>query len=72
MRWLIMVYASCRSCGVSLEIDENDYMEGCREREDVTCPKCNDVATTVRTSGIPTARIIDKKEMEAIKKEFGF
>ncbi|MDM0947582.1 hypothetical protein QTI71_15010 [Clostridium perfringens] len=67
-----MVYTDCQSCGVSLEIDENDYIEGCREREDVTCPKCNGIATTVRTSGIPTARIIDKKEIETIKKEFGF
>lgn len=68
----MMVYTDCQSCGVSLEIDEDDYMEGCRERENVKCPKCNNIATTVRTSGIPTARIIDKKDMEEIKKEFGF
>lgn len=67
-----MVYTTCRNCGVSLEIDEDDYMEGCRDTENVTCPKCNKIATTVRTSGIPTARIVDKAVLEELKKEFGF
>lgn len=65
-----MVYTKCGSCGVSLEIDENDYMEGCRETENVVCPKCKNVATTVRTSGIPTAYIVDDKVIEELKKEF--
>ncbi|MBU3130411.1 hypothetical protein [Clostridium tagluense] len=55
-----MVYCKCRNCGANLEIDENDYMPGCRETEDVNCPKCDKIATSVFTSGFPVAREIDK------------
>lgn len=56
-----MVYCKCGHCGVDLEINENDYMPGCRETEEVDCPNCNKVATKVFTSGIPTARVVSKK-----------
>lgn len=52
-----MVYCNCEKCNVALEIDENDYMPGCRETEEVICPVCKEVATKVFTSGIPTARV---------------
>lgn len=55
-----MIYCKCQSCGVSLEVSENDYMAGCRESEEAICPKCNNVATKVFTSGIPTARLVEK------------
>ena len=59
---IIVVYTKCKHCGISLEIEENDYMPGCRETEEVTCPECGKIATTVRTSGFPTARKIDKSK----------
>lgn len=53
-----MIYTKCENCKANLEIDENDYMPGCREMEDVDCPKCGEVASRVFTSGIPRAREI--------------
>lgn len=55
-----MLYCKCSSCGIELEIDENDYMPGCRESEEVNCPKCGNEVTKVFTSGIPVARVIEK------------
>lgn len=65
-----MVYTKCCECGVALEINENDYMPGCRESEEVICPKCKKVATTVRTSGFPTARVVNKEVIKAVMKQF--
>lgn len=65
-----MVYTKCKHCGVSLEIDENDYMPGCRETEEVKCPECGKTATTVRTSGFPSAHKIDEKQYDLILKQF--
>lgn len=54
-----MEYAKCENCGVSLKIEENDYMPGCREMEEVFCPSCGKEVTKVFTSGIPSAYVID-------------
>ncbi|NOW87953.1 primosomal protein N' [Clostridium beijerinckii] len=67
-----MVYTKCENCGVSLEIDEDDYMPGCRETENVSCPSCKKVATTVFTSGIPRAYIVSDEVIDKIKEEFDF
>lgn len=56
-----MVYAECPNCNVKLEIQENDYMPGCREHEEVYCPECNEFVTKVFTSGNPSARVIKNK-----------
>lgn len=56
-----MVYCTCSKCNSKLEIDENDYMPGCRESEEVICPKCNNEVTTVFTSGIPKVSVIEEK-----------
>lgn len=48
---------NCKNCGAQLEIDENDYMPGCRDIEEVLCPKCGHEVTKVFTSGIPTVTI---------------
>lgn len=53
-----MMYCTCENCGARLKIDKNDTMLGCREREDVYCPICKEVVTTVFTSGFPTARVV--------------
>lgn len=65
-----MIYTTCRACGVSLEIDENDYMPGCRDTEEVMCPKCNKIATTVRTSGFPSAKVVSDEVMNEVHKLF--
>jgi len=56
-----MEYCKCENCGVDLEIDENDTTPGCREMEEVYCPKCNKLATKVFTSGIPMAYVVRKE-----------
>lgn len=55
-----MVYCTCENCGVKLEIQENDYMPGCREMEEVFCPKCHSLVTKVFTSGTPTVNVVEK------------
>ncbi len=65
-----MRYTKCRNCGVSLVIDENDYMPGCREMEEVMCPMCNKIADRVFTSGIPRASVISKEEYKNIEDQF--
>lgn len=45
----------CPHCTTKLKIEENDYMPGCREMENVICPKCNKVCDRVFTSGTPRA-----------------
>lgn len=65
-----MLYTKCENCNVALEIDENDYIEGCREREDVRFPKCNDIATSVRISGFPSARVIEDNLFDGIVETF--
>lgn len=54
-----MQFMNCPECGIYLEIDDNDTTPGCREMEEVYCPKCNAVVTKVFTSGIPTATPVD-------------
>lgn len=54
-----MVYCSCPKCGAHLEIDENDTTPGCRETEEVYCPNCHAEVTSVFTSGIPSATVVD-------------
>ncbi|MGL4666286.1 MAG: hypothetical protein ACRCWA_14835 [Clostridium butyricum] len=54
-----MEYAKCENCCASLEIEENDYMPGCREMEEVYCPVCKKEVTKVFTSGIPRAYVIN-------------
>lgn len=48
-----MTYCTCPHCGTKLKIEENDYMPGCREMEEVMCPNCHKEVTKVFTSGIP-------------------
>ena len=50
-----MTYCSCSHCETKLKIEENDYMSGCREMEEVMCLVCNKEVTKVFTSGIPKA-----------------
>lgn len=50
-----MTYCTCPHCGTELKIEENDYMPGCREMEEVMCPICHKEVTKVFTSGIPQA-----------------
>lgn len=54
----------CPSCRKSLRIEENDYMEGCREMEEVYCPSCYKLVTKVFTSGIPTASVVEEDKNE--------
>lgn len=49
----------CEKCSAKLEIYENDTMPGCREVEEVFCPRCNELVTKVFTSGIPSVVVID-------------
>lgn len=49
-----MIFCRCK-CGAKLKIYENDYMPGCRESEEVFCPRCGELVTKVHTSGIPDA-----------------
>lgn len=65
-----MIYTSCRECGAQLIIDENDYMPGCRETEEVECPVCHKVATTVFTSGFPTAYLDKDGQGKEIARRF--
>ena len=53
-----MILTNCSNCGARLQIDENDMYEGCRERENAYCPRCNEIATTIYTSGIPSVKVI--------------
>lgn len=55
-----MILCTCKNCGSTLEIHENDAIPGCREWEDVDCPICHKEVTRVFTSGIPTVRVIRK------------
>ena len=50
-----MCDCTCPYCGTELRIEENDYMPGCREMEEVICPICHKEVTKVFTSGIPQA-----------------
>lgn len=55
-----MVYCTCENCGTELEVEENDYMPGCREMEEVFCPECHNLVTKVFTSGTPTVHVVGK------------
>ena len=57
-----MVYVTCAKCNSKLEIRENDRIEGCREREEVFCPVCNELVTEVFTSGFPTVKVLEQKD----------
>ena len=52
-----MTYCTFPHCNADLEINENDYMPGCRESEEVYCPNCKKIATKVFTSGIPSVSV---------------
>lgn len=52
---------TCPNCGAKLEIEDNDTTPGCREMEEVFCPKCNEPILKVFTSGIPSAHVVDEK-----------
>lgn len=54
-----MVSCSCPECKTKLEINKNDTTPGCREHEEVYCPKCSAYVTKVFTSGFPSVNIID-------------
>ena len=47
---------------LEIEIRENDRIEGCREREEVFCPVCNELVTEVFTSGFPTVKVLEQKD----------
>lgn len=55
-----MVFCTCPNCRAKLRVEENDYMPGCRETEEVLCPVCNEVATKVFTSGISLTYVINQ------------
>lgn len=57
-----MRFTICKKCNLELQVDECDYMPGCREMEEFRCPKCKDVLGKVFTSGIPNVTIIRKLE----------
>lgn len=44
-------------------------MPGCREMEDVMCPICDHIITSVFTSGIPSVEIIKEDENLNVEKE---
>ncbi len=52
----------CSNCKSEIEIEECDYMPGCREMEEVYCPECHKLLTKVFTSGIPRAYVRRKEE----------
>ena len=55
-----MVFCTCPKCKAKLEVEENDTTPGCREMEEVFCPKCGTEVTKVFTSGIPTAYVVSE------------
>lgn len=55
-----MRYCTCKICDSKLEVDENDYMPGCRDMEEYYCPKCGNCLGKLFTSGIPSVRKIDE------------
>lgn len=59
-----MIFVKCSKCGATLEVDENDYMPGCRDREEYYCPVCEEKVGSVFTSGIPSVRVISKEKFE--------
>lgn len=64
-----MRYCSCPNCKQKCKIHENDIMPGCREMEDVMCPICDHIITSVFTSGIPSVEIIKEDENLNVEKE---
>ena len=56
-----MEYCKCPNCGVDFKVYKCDTMPGCREMEEVYCPKCGQEVTKVFTSGIPQAYEEHKK-----------
>lgn len=56
-----MIFCKCK-CGANLKVYENDYLPGCRESEEVFCPKCHELVTKVFTSGIPNAVEYDEEK----------
>lgn len=56
-----MTFCKCK-CGANLKVYENDYLPGCRESEEVFCPKCHELVTKVFTSGIPNAVEYDEEK----------
>ncbi|WP_315069387.1 hypothetical protein [uncultured Clostridium sp.] len=65
-----MVVTKCKECNTPLSIDEDDNIPGCRDTENVICPKCKKIATTVSTSGIPSAEIISEDDYNKVIKSF--
>lgn len=61
-----MIFCRCPNCGVELEIYENDCVPGCRDDEEVYCPKCKCLVTKVFTSGFPDVKIREDSD-EKIK-----
>lgn len=57
-----MRYCKCKECDLKLEVDENDYMPGCREMEEYFCPQCGRPLGKIFTSGTPSVRILDEEE----------
>lgn len=55
-----MIFQKCPNCKVDLEVYENDTIPGHRESEEYYCPECGEEAGKVRTSGIPTVRVVKK------------
>jgi uncharacterized Zn finger protein (UPF0148 family) len=53
-------FAVCPKCGASLQINYNDNWPGFHDSEDVLCPSCETLVTTIRTSGTPTVKTIKK------------
>lgn len=47
----------CNKCSAELEYDDKSIWEGNRDFEDVVCPKCGNVVTTVFTDLVPHVRI---------------
>ena len=61
-----MILAECPNCKASLAIEENDYQPGCRDIEEVFCPKCEAFVTKVFTSDMPTAHVTNPEQIDFI------
>ena len=65
-----MIYTTCETCNNKLEIEENDYMPGCREIEEIYCPICKTtLVAKVFTSGIPKVSVIPTSKKDKDEKK---
>ena len=55
---------TCSKCGSVLKYDDRSVCLGNRDREDVQCPECGNVLTSVFTDQIPQVMLIEKGNAE--------